>query len=171
MPFWVSNHHQTHYITGSDRVNEAKICNPKWVICQHLSVSVCILCSFDIWPSFLQVTTCIFPMCQCWQNNWLCMEYLHTERHKYDQTNFYCKFWLHSLDVNLFESFQSYLWPKMVFKMSQDIPTTALAITYNFFFSLFLFFPVVMTQAIIKLFGAVYIFCWYVLWFLSSVGM
>ena len=98
--------------------------------------SVC-TCSFDVWPSF-QVTTCIFPLCQCWQNNWLCME-----RHKYDQTNFYCKFWLHSLDVNLFESFWWYLWLKMVFKMSQDIPTTSLAITYNFFHS---FFSVVMTQ-------------------------
>ena len=33
--------------------------------------------------------------------------------------SFYCKFWLHALDINLINWFWWYLWPKMAFEMSQ----------------------------------------------------
>ena len=146
--------------------NEAKICNKKWVMSYLWFQYAHAPLIFDLVSKSQHV---YFPMCQCWQNNWLCMEHLHTERHKYDQTNFYCTFCLHSLEcLNHSNDICDPKWclkcPRIFLPPLWQLPTT--------FFSLFfLFFPVVMTQAIIKMFGAVYIFCWYVLWFLSSTGM
>ena len=64
---------------------------------------------------------------QCWrrQNNRSCTDDLPFRLTDCNQTHFYCQFWLHSLDKNLFCDFNVQiliLWPKMAFKkMSRGI--------------------------------------------------
>ena len=78
------------------------------------------------WRSF-RVTPCRLPRCWCRQNNWSCTDNLpFTDCNK---THICCKFWLHSLDMKLFEW---YLSPKMAYKMSQEFPTASLDITKIF---------------------------------------
>ena len=53
----------------------------------------------------------------------------HTEGYKCDKTHLCCRFWVYSLCMALFGWFWWYLWPKMVYRMSQEFPTTSLDIT------------------------------------------
>lgn len=46
-----------------------------------------------------------------------------------NKTNFCCTFCLYSLDMKLFDWSDSYLWPKIAFKMSREFPTSYLDIT------------------------------------------
>ena len=54
-------------------------------------------------------------------------KHTHTDGHKYDKTHFLsfcCNFWVYSLRMTLFRWFWWYLWHKLVYKMSQECPTT-----------------------------------------------
>ena len=79
------------------------------------------VCAIDVWSrSSFQVTTCKLPQCWCRQNSRSCTDDLLFTDCECNQTNFRT-FWLHLLHMNLFHWFYWYnLWPKVVFKMSQD---------------------------------------------------
>ena len=87
----------------------------------HICLSVC-LCAIDVWSrSSFRVTSCRFPQCWCRQNNWSCTEI--SPFTDCNETHFFCKFWIQSLDMQPFYWFKWYKWLKMAFKMSQELPT------------------------------------------------
>ena len=95
-----------------------------------VSFSIC-LCAFDVWSrSSFRVTHCRLPRCWCRQNNWSCTE--NSPFTDCNKTHFFCKFWIHSLDMKPFDWFEWYMWLKMAFKMSQEFPTASMDIAGDF---------------------------------------
>ena len=83
----------------------------------HTNVSFSMFMRHCHWRSF-RVTPCRLPRCWCRQNNWSCTDNLpFTDCNK---THICCKFWLHSLDMKLFEWFEWYCHPKWHIKCPRN---------------------------------------------------
>ena len=90
-----------------------------------------VLCAIGVRSrSSFRVTPCRLPWCWCRQNNWSCTEI--SPFTDCNETHFFCKFWIQSLDMQPFYWFKWYKCLKMAFKMSQEFPTASLDITEDF---------------------------------------
>ena len=84
----------------------------------------------SIWSIILLTTTSAF-----WKHTWL-LRFINCNTHTLKLWKTWiklvsccCKFWVYSLDMILFGLFWQNLWPKMVYKMSQEFSTASLDIT------------------------------------------